>query len=133
MSETIKFTLPVRFGQIVQKFGTRDALSFVGEKPLTYSEVNQHINALIRLLEDLGIKPGDKIAILSSNMPNWGIAYFAITFMRAIAVPLLPDFLPSEIENIINHSETKGIFISEKLAAKLDSMQGEFISLYFTN
>lgn len=123
MNETNKLTLPARFGQIVQKYGTRPALSTVGEKPLTYNELNQKINSLIRLLGDLGIQPGEKIAILSPNMPNWGIAYFAITFMGAIAVPLLPDFLPSEIENIINHSETKAIFLSEKLTAKLESIQ----------
>lgn len=123
MNEAIKLTIPARFGQIVQKFGTRNALSFVGEKPMNYNELNQKTNALIRLLEDLGIQPGDKLAILSSNMPNWGIAYFAITFMGAVAVPLLPDFLPSEIENILNHSETKAIFISEKLTPKLDPLK----------
>ena len=122
INQAIKLTLPARFGQVVQNFGNRNSLSFVGEKPLTYDELNQKINSLIRLLEDLGIQPGDKIAILSANMPNWGIAYFAITFMGAIAVPLLPDFLPSEIENIMNHSESRGIFISEKLAAKLENL-----------
>ncbi|HZL11399.1 MAG TPA: AMP-binding protein [Prolixibacteraceae bacterium] len=123
MNEAIKLTLPDRFSQIVQKFGERNALSFVGEKPLTYSMLSQNVNALIRLLEELGIQAGDKIAILGANSPNWGIAYFAITFMGAVAVPLLPDFLPSEIENIIIHSETKAIFLSEKLAVKLDSIQ----------
>jgi len=63
------------------------------------------------------------VAILSSNMPNWGIAYFAITFMGAVAVPLLPDFSASEIENIIKHSETSAIFISEKLVAKIDQLK----------
>ena len=123
MNEAIKLTLPARFDLIVQTFGTHNALSFTGEKPLTYNELNAKVNSLIRLLEDLGIHPGDKLAILSTNMPNWGIAYFAITFMGAVAVPLLPDFLPSEIENILNHSESKVIFISEKLNAKLESLQ----------
>lgn len=123
MNQTIPYTFPARFTQILQQFGNRNSLSLVGEKPLTYSEVNQHINSLIRVLEDLGIVPGDKVAILSANIPNWGIAYFAITFMRAVAVPLLPDFLASEIENILNHSETKAIFISDKLSFKLEPMQ----------
>jgi long-chain acyl-CoA synthetase len=123
MNQTIPYTFPARFGQIVQQFGNRNSLSLVGEKPLSYLEVNQHIHSLIRVLEDLGIVPGDKVAILSANIPNWGIAYFAITFMRAVAVPLLPDFMPSEIENILNHSETKAIFISDKLSSKLESLQ----------
>lgn len=123
MEKAIRYTLPARFEQIVAKFGTHNSLSLVGEKPLSYIELDQRIKALIGLLEELGIQPFDKVAILSTNMPNWGIAYFAITFMGAIAVPLLPDFMVSEIENIINHSETKAIFISEKLTAKLEQMQ----------
>ncbi len=120
MNTALLHTLPARFEQIVEKFGTRDALSIVGEKPMNYNEVNQKIYALIKVLEDLNIQPGDKIAILGPNLPSWGVSYFAITFMGAIAVPLLPDFLPTEIENILNHSESKAIFISEKLESKLE-------------
>ena len=123
MNNTIRYTLPARFAQIVTEFGSRPSLSFVGEEPYSYTELNRRIDALIRLLEDLGVQPGDKVAILSSNMPNWGIAYFAITFMGAVAVPLLPDFSASEIENIIKHSETSAIFISEKLVAKIDQLK----------
>lgn len=123
MDKSNKLTLPAGFGEMVNKFGDRTALALVGQKPMNYTEVNQQIHSLIKLLENLNLQPGDKIAILGTNMPNWGISYFAITFMGAIAVPLLPDFLPSEIENIINHSETKAIFISEKLDVKLDSLQ----------
>jgi len=122
MNNTIRYTLPARFAQIVTEFGSRPSLSFVGEEPYSYTELNRRIDALIRLLEDLGVQPGDKVAILSSNMPNWGIAYFAITFMGAVAVPLLPDFSASEIENIIKHSETSAIFVSEKLVAKIDQV-----------
>ena len=125
MNKAVKLTLPERFADTVKKFGHFNALAFVGEKPITYTELNQKTAALVRLLEDLQIKPGDKVSILSSNMPNWGIAYFAITFMGAVAVPLLPDFLPSEIENILNHSESKAIFVSEKLTAKLESIKVE--------
>ncbi|MFA5329113.1 MAG: AMP-binding protein [Prolixibacteraceae bacterium] len=123
MEKIVKLTLPSGFSQTVQKFGSRNALSIVGETPLTYTELNRQINGLIKLLEDLGIEPGDKLAILSTNLPNWGIAYFAITFMGAVAVPLLPDFLTAEIENILNHSECKAIFVSEKLTSKLDNIQ----------
>ncbi len=128
MEKTTKLTLPSGFRQSVQKFGSRNALAIVGEAPLTYAELNRRINGLIKLLEDLAIEPGDKLAILSTNLPNWGIAYFAITFMGAIAVPLLPDFMPSEIENILHHSECKAIFVSEKLISKLDNIQAKTLS-----
>jgi len=122
MEQTYQLTIPALFGRAVENFGTYNAMALVGEKPLTYNEVNQQINGLMHFLEALNIQPGDKIAILSTNLPNWGIAYFSITFMGAIAVPLLPDFLPSEIENILNHSEAKAIFISEKLNSKLKDL-----------
>lgn len=123
MEQAYQLTLPALFGRAVGKFGSYNAMALVGEKPLTYAEVNRQINGLMRFLEDLGIQPGDKVAILSANLPNWGIAYFATTFMGAVAVPLLPDFLPSEIENILNHSEAKALFISEKLNPKIKDIE----------
>ena len=123
MENVEKLTLPVLFGKAVAKFGNYNAMALVGEKPLTYNEVNKQITGLISFLEELEIQPGDKVAILSTNLPNWGIAYFAVTFMGAVVVPLLPDFLPSEIENILNHSEAKAIFFSEKLNSKIDQIQ----------
>ena len=122
MEKADKLTLPLLFGKAVQKFGSYNAMALVGEKPLTYNEINRQICGLMRFLEDLKIQSGDKVAILSTNLPNWGIAYFAITFMGAVVVPLLPDFLPSEIENILNHSEAKAIFFSEKLNSKIDNI-----------
>ena len=121
-------TFPAMFGKAVEKYGDHNALSFVDEKPLTYREVNDHVNSLIRLLEDLGIKPGDKVAILGTNMPNWGITYFAISFMGAVVVPLLPDFLPSEIENILDHSGSKAIFISSSLQQIMGDVKGKTLA-----
>jgi len=123
MEKSDKLTLPFLFAKAVEKFGTYNAMALVGEKPMTYNDVNRQINELMRFLEDLNIQQGDKVAILSTNLPNWGIAYFAVTFMGAVAVPLLPDFLPTEIENILNHSEAKAIFYSEKLNSKIDLIQ----------
>jgi long-chain acyl-CoA synthetase len=123
MTQTYQLTLPALFGRAVEKFGSYNALALVGEKPLTYDEVNRQINGLMKFLEELAVEPGEKVAILSANLPNWGIAYFAITFMGAVAVPLLPDFLPSEIEHILNHSEAKVLFISEKLNSKINDIE----------
>lgn len=121
------YTLPKGFSETVNKFGDKTALSLVGEKPISYNELNTKILSLIKFLEDLGYKQGDKIAILSTNVPNWGIAYFAVTFMGAVAVPLLPDFLPYEIENILKHSESKGIFVSDKLLYKIENIKSEYL------
>jgi long-chain acyl-CoA synthetase len=94
-------------------------MALVGQKPLTYREVNDRVMAVIAFLEKLGIRPGDKVAILSTNQPNWGVAYYAVTFMGAVVVPLLPEFLPIEISALLEHSETRIIFASEGLLPKV--------------
>ncbi|MDP4221887.1 MAG: AMP-binding protein [Bacteroidota bacterium] len=116
-----KLTLPALFGETVCRFGNRNAYAFAGEKPRTFNETADEIRALMAFLEKLYVKPGDRIAILSANMPNWSSVYYAVTFMGAVAVPVLPDFSPSEISNILSHSESKVIFVSSSLLAKLDT------------
>lgn len=123
MSVQEKLTLPSMFTKVVEKHRDSDALSFVGETPLKYHQVQSRINSLAGFLEKLGIQHGDKVAILSTNMPNWGIAYLAISSMGAIVVPLLPDFLSSEVENILEHSGSKAIFISDSLKHKMDDVK----------
>jgi long-chain acyl-CoA synthetase len=117
--EQEKLTFPAFFRATLQRFPDHPALALTGEVPLTYKEVSQKILALEAFLENLGVGRGDRVAILSSNMPNWGMAYFAITFMGAVVVPLLPDFLPAEIERLLEHSGTKTIFVSDNLLPKL--------------
>lgn len=105
-----------------RQFGSSPALGFVGEQQLSYSEVYHNVGLVIDLLERLEIQKGDKVAILSSNQPNWGIAFFAITTMGAVVVPILPDFTEVEVENVLVHSEAKAIFISESLFRKISDL-----------
>jgi len=120
MNNNVKLTFPELFKESVRNNKEKTFLSFVGEKPYTYKFSEQKIAASVAFLERLGVKPGDKVAILSTNMPNWGIIYLATTFMGAIAVPILPDFQPFEIRNVIEHSEASTIFVSYGLLKKLD-------------
>ena len=71
-------------------------------------------------LDNQGISSGDKVVILSDNMPQWVITYFAITFMGAIVVPILKDFHSNEIMHIIRHSGSKLIFVSSQLFDKIN-------------
>ncbi len=113
-----KLTFPAMFEETVKRHGNAKALAFAYGEALTYTQLDNRIRALTAMLEQLGIEPGDRVALLSHNMPNWGIAYFAISFMGAVAVPLLPDFHPSETENILNHSGAKLLFVSGELQDK---------------
>lgn len=119
MEDRPRLTFPSFFANTLTQFGDRYAMSLVGREPLTYKELNDRIKAAMAFLEKLGIQPGDKVAILSTNQPEWGVVYYAVTFMGAVVVPLLPEFLPTEISALLEHSETRIIFASEGLLPKL--------------
>jgi len=125
MTKYKKLTFPALFSETLKRFGECNAMALVGHKPQTYNEVNSNIQAIIAFYEKLGLKPGDKIALLSTNMPNWGMAYYATTFMGAVVVPMLPDFSTPEIENILKHSEAKAIFVSKGLLPKLKEIKSD--------
>ncbi|WP_197705612.1 AMP-binding protein [Labilibaculum antarcticum] len=122
MKQYKSLTFPALFTETVEKFGNCNAMALVGQTPFTYNEVYSNIQALIVFFEKLGVKPGDKIALLSTNMPNWGMAYYATTFMGAVVVPMLPDFSEYEIENILRHSEAKLVFVSKGLLPKIKNL-----------
>jgi long-chain acyl-CoA synthetase len=116
----IKYTVPALLDEAISKYPDQPALAFVGEAPLTYSQLDEKINGVIQLLEQYEIGKGDKVAILSSNMPNWGVVFFGILRMGAVVVPILPDFHINEIKTIIDHAEAKIIFVSENLYPKIE-------------
>ena len=103
----------------VENFSSRIAFSMLGGEDVSYKEVGERIEQVQELLLNAGVGAGDKVAILSSSMPNWGVSYFAVTSAGMIAVPILPDFTSSELDLIIEHSEAKAILVSDKLYAKL--------------
>jgi len=118
-------TIPFLAGESFRKYGKNKAMGFVGEDVITYHQLRERTRSVMRLLEDLRITPGDKVAILSSSMPNWGVTYLAITSMGAVAVPILPDFTPAEIANVLNHSESRALFVSGNLAYKVAGLSRE--------
>lgn len=109
------YTFPAVLENSLKKFADRPALSFVSGKPLTYAEVGMKITEVKNQLYRLGVNPGDKVAILSTNCPNWGISYMAIVSLGAIAVTLLPDFNAKEVDSCLRHSGAIGIIISSRL------------------
>ncbi|WP_053188532.1 AMP-binding protein [Sunxiuqinia dokdonensis] len=115
-----KLTMPAMLQASFKKFANQNSLSFVGEEIKTYSQLQAEVEALGTYLRGLGIEKGTKVAILSTNMPNWGVVFFAIASIGAIAVPILPDFHPAEIRNIIQHAEAEAVFVSENLMSKLE-------------
>ena len=85
----------------------------------TYSSFKAKCDGLSKKLTQYGIGAGDKVAILSQSMPNWSVAFFSIVPFGRIAIPILPDSSVNEVTNILEHSESKVIFVSQKLASKV--------------
>jgi long-chain acyl-CoA synthetase len=121
-------TLHTVLHQSADAFADRIALSDVGGKPYTYSSLLTNVQTVSQLLHNRGVIRGDRVAILSENKPEWGVAYFAVTTMGAIAVPILPDFHPAEIHHILRQSECKAIFVSPRLYEKLDDLDARHLA-----
>jgi long-chain acyl-CoA synthetase len=79
-------TLPSLLENSANLYGNNIALSYVNEESLTYNDFQNKVNNTKNLLISQGVKKGDKVAILSRNMPNWGIAFFAISSIGAVVV-----------------------------------------------
>lgn len=112
---------------VVSKYAQNNALGYVDEKPMTYAQMGKQIEAVKVFLEALEIKPGDRVVIYSQNMPNWGVVYFALQCMGVVAVPVLPDFNSFELQNVLQHSEAKAIFISKSLEFRLKEIKIDFV------
>lgn len=86
----------------------------------TYKDVARAIEKLHILFEKGGIRRGDKIALCSRNMANWGIAFLATLSYGAVAVPILHEFKPENIHHIINHSEARMLFAGAPIWEELN-------------
>ncbi len=103
----------------VEKYSDRVAFSMLNGEQVTYNEFKTRMSVVQDLLKNAGLNPGDKVALLSSNMPNWSVCYFAVVSSGMTVVPILPDFSAPELDMIIQHSEAKAVLVSDKLFTRL--------------
>ncbi|MEG0795188.1 MAG: AMP-binding protein [Odoribacter sp.] len=96
------------------------ALSDYKSTTHTYKDVAQQIAAIHLLLETGGIRKGDRIALCSRNMSNWGIAFLATLSYGAVAIPILHEFKADNIHHIINHSEARLLFVGTSIWEELE-------------
>ena len=85
-----------------------------------YKDVARKIEKLHIIFEESGIKPGDKIAICGRNMSHWGVTFLATVTYGAVIVPILHEFKPDQVHNIVNHSEAKLLFVGDVVWEGLD-------------
>ncbi len=115
MREKIK-TLKELFEYSTIKFArNRQAASVDGAIDYTYLDFRRQCEGLSRKLSLSGVGAGDKVAILSQNMPNWTVSFFAATAFGRVAIPILAESSQNEVTNILTHSESKALLVSRKL------------------
>ena len=107
----------------IREFWEMPALSDYGVNTLQYKDVARNIEKWHILFEKAGIKPGDKIALCGRNQSRWGVAFFAILTYGAVAVPILHEFHPNQVHDIVNHSESRMLFVGDMVWKKLDVKQ----------
>ena len=113
-------TLAKLFEYATDNFAGRPMARFVdGGQEYTYESFKHKCLELSQRFNRFGISAGDKVAILSNNMPNWTVAMFSCVPFGRVTVPILPDSSESEVTNILTHSGCKAIFISKRMLKKL--------------
>ena len=117
-------TIPEMLQVSFKDYANQQSLVFAGEKNRTYAQLEAEVKKVALQLEAIGVKKNDKVAILSLNMPQWGIAFFATCIIGAVVVPVLPDFHTNEIQNILEHADVSVIYVSETLRSKLNPSKG---------
>lgn len=100
-----------------------DALTDYKGATLQYHDVARKIEKLHILFENSGVVKGDKIALCGRNSSAWACAFLATLTYGAIAVPILHEFTADQIHNIVNHSESKLLFVGDIVATQIDETQ----------
>ena len=91
----------------------RPALSNYQGRTLTYREVCERIAMLHICFEQCGLQKGDKVALCSRNQANWGVCFLAALTYGAVPVPILHEFKSGNVHYLVNHSESKVLFVGE--------------------
>ena len=106
--------------QCIIKNWDLDALTDYKGATLQYHDVARKIEKLHIMFENSGVKKGDKIALCGRNSANWATAFLATLTYGAVAVPILHEFTPDQVHNIVNHSEAKLLFVGDVVATTID-------------
>ena len=98
-----------------------DALTDYQGITLQFHDVARKIEKLHILFENSDLQPGDKVAICGRNSAHWAVAFLATLTYGAVAVPILHEFNPEQIHNIVNHSEARLLFVGDYVVKTIDA------------
>lgn len=109
-----------RLERATKNYWDKPALNNFHGETFTYAQMARSIERFHIVFEKAGFKKGDKIAICARNGARWGIAYLAVNTYETVIVPILADFTPESVNNLVNHSESRALFTNADKWAKLD-------------
>jgi len=98
----------------------RDAYTDWGGGTYTYGDLVARIFQIHHIFDEIGLQPGDKVALVGRNSAHWAITYLATITYGAVIVPILPDFTSDEIQHIVNHSDSRVLFVSAPIFDAID-------------
>ena len=98
-----------------------DALTDYKGVTLQYHDVGRKIDKLHIMMEAAGIKGGDRIAVCGRNSAHWAVAFLATLTYGAVIVPILHEFNGEQIHNIVNHSESRLLFVGDYVVSTIDA------------
>ena len=99
--------------QSIKKNWDLDALTDYEGKTLQYNDVARKVEKLHILFENAGVEKGDKIALCGRNSAHWAVAFIAVLTYGAVAVPILHEFKPQQVHDIVNHSDARLLFVGD--------------------
>ena len=102
------------------------------QENFTYLEMGAEIAKLHLLFDEAGIRQGDRIALIGRNNPRWCITYIGTVTYGAVIVPILQDFTPADIIHIINHSESRLLFLGDNFWDVIEEDQIKQIEAVFS-
>jgi len=93
---------------------------FQGTHSYTYGQMAEQVERMTILFEQIGLHPGDKVAICGRNSSNWGIAYLSVAAARGIVVSILPEFTSESIHDLVNHSDARVMFVGPWVKGRIE-------------
>lgn len=121
----------------IKKHWDLDALTDYKGATLQYKDLARKIEKMHIMLEESGVKPGDKVAICGRNCSHWGVAFLAILTYGAVAVPILHEFKADNVHHIVNHSDARLLFVGDVAwealnEAEMPNLEGVILLTDFT-
>ena len=100
----------------------KPVLSDYRGETFTFADMASQMARLHRIFDAAGVEAGDRVALAAKNSARWAMAFLSIATYRGVAVSILADFNPIDVAGLVNHSESKVLFIDPKIWESMNTV-----------